>query len=468
MDSNADSTNAQQCPSYWVRFVPKIDTRGPNWKPDDECWRDEIEPRIAALIQAEHVGLLVGSGLTRAIARAVGVGIHGMERPELQSVLGPGIAKVANDSAAAMGRGKANIEDDIRAITQLIGGLDIIAAAGAVGVQGPCTQRAGNLSYELWLELNGIMVEFAARILNTEQGIRARLQPRDDEGDQVELANNVRRLLCSFLLTFASRTASRDRLHVFTTNYDRLLELACDLAGIHILDRFVGSIEPVFRSGRIGLDLHYCPPGIRGEPRYVEGVVRLTKLHGSLDWRFERGLSGRSEVIRVPLPFGADPRDLYEKHDGVGIIIYPNAAKDVETLEYPYADLFRDFAAAACQPNSVIVTYGYGFGDDHINRVLRDMLTIPSTHLLIMAYDDADNRIRRFDDIVGRPAQVSILVGPEFASLDRLVGQYLPKPAIDNVTWRLAEIVERRASVARGLEEMNNRNKSSSEPGDPQ
>jgi hypothetical protein len=140
----------------------------------------------------------------------------------------------------------------------------------------------------------------------------------------------------------------------------------------------------------------------------------------------------------------------------------------VETLEYPYADLFRDFAAAACQPNSVIVTYGYGFGDDHINRVLRDMLTIPSTHLLIMAYDDADNRIRRFDDIVGRPAQVSILVGPEFASLDRLVGQYLPKPAIDNVTWRLAEIVERRASVARGLEEMNNRNKSSSEPGDPQ
>ena len=60
-----------------------------------------------------------------------------------------------------------------------------------------------------------------------------------------------------------------------------------------------------------------------------------------------------------------------------GLMIYPNPAKDVETLEYPYAELFRDFAASVCQPNAVLVTYGYGFGDDHINRILRDMLDDP-------------------------------------------------------------------------------------------
>jgi hypothetical protein len=27
-------------------------------------------------------------------------------------------------------------------------------------------------------------------------------------------------------------------------------------------------------------------------------------------------------------------------------MIYPNPAKDVETTQYPYAELFRDFAAA--------------------------------------------------------------------------------------------------------------------------
>lgn len=57
-------------------------------------------------------------------------------------------------------------------------------------------------------------------------------------------------------------------------------------------------------------------------------------------------------------------------------MIYPNSAKDRETAEYPYVELFRDFAAALCRPNSTLVTYGYSFGDDHINRVIRDMLTI--------------------------------------------------------------------------------------------
>ena len=37
--------------------------------------------------------------------------------------------------------------------------------------------------------------------------------------------------LQSFLLGFASRSASRERLHVFTTNYDRLIEHGCDESG---------------------------------------------------------------------------------------------------------------------------------------------------------------------------------------------------------------------------------------------
>lgn len=61
-------------------------------------------------------------------------------------------------------------------------------------------------------------------------------------------------------------------------------------------------------------------------------------------------------------------------------MIYPNPDKDRETAEYPYVELFRDFAAAICRPNNTLVTYGYGFGDEHINRVIKDMLTIPSTH----------------------------------------------------------------------------------------
>lgn len=219
---------------------------------------------------------------------------------------------------------------------------------------------------------------------------RTRHQSGAHRYDDPKKADSVRRLLGGFLLPFASRTASRERLHVFTTNYDRVVEYGCDLLGLRVLDRFLGNLSPVFRSSRLGVDLHYNPPGIRGEPRYLEGVVRLTKLHGSLDWSARAGTSGRAEVQRCALSFGAaESHPEVSDCPGASVLVYPNASKDAETLEYPYADLFRDFAAATCRSNSVVVTYGYGFGDDHVNRVLSDMLTIPSKHLVIMSYDDA-------------------------------------------------------------------------------
>jgi len=125
-------------------------------------------------------------------------------------------------------------------------------------------------------------------------------------------------------------------------------------------------------------------------------------------------------------------------------MIYPNSAKDRETAEYPYVELFRDFAAAICRPNSTLVTYGYSFGDDHINRVIRDMLTIPSTHLVIISYDDVSRRIRDKYETWGRKSQISLLVGKNVADLGELVHHYLPKPAIDRATMRMAELLRQR------------------------
>ena len=127
-------------------------------------------------------------------------------------------------------------------------------------------------------------------------------------------------------------------------------------------------------------------------------------------------------------------------------MIYPNAAKDQETTEFPYVELFRDFAAAVCRPNSTLVTYGYGFGDEHINRVIEDMLTIPSTHLVIISYSDPLGRITQIYDRVGRPAQVSLLVGDHFGELTSLVDYYLPKPGIDRTTFRMADLLKSRWS----------------------
>ena len=288
--------------------------------------------------------------------------------------------------------------------------------------------------------LDRTLRRFVASVLETERGLKQAIEsPSDDAHDPSE---TVFKLLVGFFMSFASRVATRDRLHMFTTNYDRLIEYGCDLLGIKIIDRFVGQLAPIFDASKISLDLHYTPPGSVGEPRYAEGVVRLAKLHGSIDWRGTGRIAGHSEVQRYQLPFGAPP-DFPEIPDKLSdrLLIYPNPAKDAETLEYPYADIFRDFATATCRPNAVVVTYGYGFGDDHVNRILRDMLSIPSTHLVIISFDYARGQLKNFYNQIGRDAQTTLLIGPHFADLDTLVDTYLPKPAIDRATIKMMELL---------------------------
>ena len=270
--------------------------------------------------------------------------------------------------------------------------------------------------------------------------------------------------LVSFLMSFASRTGTRDRLHLFTTNYDRLIEAGAETAGMHLLDRFVGTLAPIFRSSRLDLDMHYNPPGIRGEPRYLEGVARFTKLHGSLDW-----VNRERNILRLGIPFGAEKLEPYlnnpstGENSGTQLMIYPNAAKDRETSAYPYVELFRDFAAAACRPNHTLVSYGYSFGDEHINRVIEDMLTIPSTHLVVISYDDPLGRIMKTYERLGRHAQVSLLIGDHLGDFKTLVDHYLPKPAIDRTTFRMAELLKSRWGTTQELDKESTESKDKSE-----
>jgi hypothetical protein len=404
---------------HFFRVGPKSGEFDATEEIDPQKFRRDIEPWLSALSQAEHLSLLIGNGLTRAIAHVAGVKSADMGTPEFESEFNDILNQHAVKTAESIGRGKANFEDKIRAASQLIIGLEILN-----------DKRVK----ELISSMNKALKAFVDSILTSEKGILHAIKKAGDEG---QVAKDS---LESFLLSFSSRLASRERLHIFTTNYDRLVEYGSDIVGLRVLDRFVGGLSPIFRSSRIEVDLHYNPPGIRGEPRYLEGVVKLTKLHGSIDWRFENG-----NVRRYAIPFGAinDHPDLplepFRK-----VMIYPNPAKDVETLEYPYAELFRDFASSICRPNSVLVTYGYSFGDDHINRVISDMLSIASTHLVIISFDDASGRIPRFCKTVAHEAQISLLLGAHFGNLPTLTEYYLPKPAIDQITWRQAELLRRR------------------------
>lgn len=440
---------ADSCPRDREAWKHHIVRAGPHLscsedEPDPDTHRVHLEPWLSTLLQAEHLNLLVGSGLTTAIAQSANVSHADMRRIDLECEFAGAVDEAANRAATRLGRDEPNIEYQIRAVGELIGGLRILARAAQPGRGGALLPKSAKRLLPAWeQELDRVLLGILKQVLATERGIAAVMA-----NPAAEQADRTRRLLGSFLLAFASRAVTRDRLHIFTTNYDRLIEYGCDLLGLRMLDRFVGNLAPIFRTSRLGIDLHYNPPGILGEPHYLEGVVRLTKLHGSLDWRSTRGPSGGLEVQRCALPFGAsDDHPEVPENARDHLLIYPNPAKDVETLEYPYAELFRDLAAAACRPNVVLVTYGYGFGDDHINRVLRDMLSLPSTHLIIISYDDAEGRLWRFFAESAREEQITLLVGSHFGDLGTLVHEYLPQPAIERATWRMADLLNRRPSA---------------------
>lgn len=394
-------------------------------------FRERIEPWLTALFQSDHLSLLIGSGLTIAVnALAGGKTIQGMQPPTFD-VLDDRIIRSSGDIARSAGRGEPNFEDKIRVANELLQGLNHYCATEE---EFEGSDRIRDELKGLAAAISGALEGFAHGILEVENSIAGSENREEAFG-----------YLVNFLMSPASRAGTRERLQLFTTNYDRLIEAGAEIAGIHLIDRFVGSITPILRASRLGIDMHYNPPGIRGEPRYLEGVVRLAKLHGSLDW-----INVGREIRRLGLPFGANRIDPYldapglEGADVMNLMIYPNAAKDRETAEYPYVDLFRDFAAAICRPNSTLVTYGFGFGDEHITRVIRDMLTIPSTHLVIISYDDPDERIMGFYRRVSKPAQVTLLVGNQLGDLKALVDRYLPKPAIDRSTYRMTELLRSR------------------------
>jgi len=145
----------------------------------------------------------------------------------------------------------------------------------------------------------------------------------------------------------------------------------------------------------------------------------------------------------MPLPFGTKPHkdDLEKPADTV--VIYPNASKGIDTAYFPYSELFRDFSTATCRPNSVLVTYGYGFGDSHINTIIADMMSIPSTHLVIISYDLADGRIKQFVEGCNR-SQLTLLIGDHLGSVRSLTEHYLPKSAIDRISNRKQDILVKR------------------------
>lgn len=178
------------------------------------------------------------------------------------------------------------------------------------------------------------------------------------------------------------RPGTLPRLKVFTTNYDLLIEKALDELGVHYFDGFVGTVQRSLRCESYNCDLYYPGDTTEGRVRRVDRVVQLHKLHGSINWRSRS--DGRLDEVRIDHQKPDNDREYGE------IMIYPSPLKLLEMNGYPYSEMFRRFASSITQPQSVLLTLGYSFADDHINRIIYQALSIPSFNLVIVVPEVAE------------------------------------------------------------------------------
>ena len=87
--------------------------------------------------------------------------------------------------------------------------------------------------------------------------------------------------------------------------------------------------------------------------------------------------------------------------------ILPTSNKFVQTLDMPYAHLFKAFQARLSAPQTFLMVLGYSFGDDHVNRIIETALTNPALIMLVVEpnpdlEDKAMKKIIRYKELGNR------------------------------------------------------------------
>lgn len=190
-----------------------------------------------------------------------------------------------------------------------------------------------------------------------------------------------------FIKALLQRPLNLRRANIFTANYDLAFEYAFDKLGVHYIDGFSGFHKRFFKPETFDYDIFYPGSTTSGKVQRIEKVVRYYKLHGSLSWV-------NSESRDATNLYGIEEKslELIESSDKKGeIIIYPSAVKKSYTLDLPYSELFRQFASTITQSQSVLVTVGYSFGDDHFNDIIYQALSNPTFTLIVVDFQGTRN-----------------------------------------------------------------------------
>lgn len=227
-----------------------------------------------------------------------------------------------------------------------------------------------------------------------------------------------------FVAKLIARDTNLGRTHLFTLNYDTLFEQAMEELGVQYFDGFSGRANPRFDPATYGLDVYYPGDVAEGRVRRFDKFVQFYKLHGSIHWHAapDGTYHARHRDLAFARAYRAasaeDKAKLLDTPDFTSIEsfgILPTSQKFSKTLDNPYAHLFRLFHARLNQPQTFLIVAGYGFGDDHVTRIIETALTNPSLVMLVIEPNPAAailERIKRYQGLGQRAFVLTERVAP--------------------------------------------------------
>lgn len=307
---------------------------------------DAIKNEMAQYLQMDNLSFLLGAGCSSNIVEGKETGIPAM------SVMYDAFFK-ANPEFAVAGK-KMNGEYE--------GNLEkMLEAMSAVQIA------------------NQIMVidnEIETKIVQIQKHLRDQIKSGLNSHQVKEIYKN-----------FYAKITQRSRktpISVFTTNYDLFNEMALDELGFSYNNGFSGTYKRKFNPISYNYMLVQNMNLHRDVWERVASFYNLVKLHGSISW-----VKRENEIME---------QDYKEITDDEIVMIYPTPLKDRSTLMTPYSDLFRTMENHIVQKNSVLIVLGYSFGDEHINRVILNGLSVPSYRLVVFGQGDNIDRLIKIGD----------------------------------------------------------------------
>ncbi len=246
--------------------------------------------------------------------------------------------------------------------------------------------------------------------------------------------DEYRAFLNTLLVLLQKQNHNDKKCNIYTTNYDSCFEISADeLISEHAANCIVNDGSAGFQSRKFhtkNFNNRVIQKGIFDKHAEVIPQINILHPHGSVYWQkvgqgievdygntlyeipfsdeqeelisaFEALVNDPTKNINDLKEFGSDEledwenlqgNDFWKKYETIPIV-NPTKWKFHETVfEEAYYQILRHLSFELERPNTVLITFGFSFADEHILHLVQRSLSNPSLTVFVSCYNDDEKQ----------------------------------------------------------------------------